>query len=90
MAKYIEENDFKDFKHNFNILIDTFNHSVTELKEDVKQIKCDSNKQQNIITSIREDVASIKTALRSANKLMWWIMGIISAIIISAILANFI
>jgi t-SNARE complex subunit (syntaxin) len=90
MVKYIDENDFKDFKHNFNVLINTFNHSVTELKEDVKQIRNDNNTQQTIIESIKEDVASIKATIDGSNKVIWWIMGIISAIIVAVMLSKFI
>lgn len=88
MTKYIDEREFYDFKENFKLLVNTFNHSITDLKEDVKKIKDDNCKQGKSLSSMQADVAVIKNSVTNSSKVVWWIMGIMGAIAVAAIIGT--
>lgn len=77
---YVEEREFKDFKHNFHTLIDVFNHNVTGIKDDVCKIK-----EEIINTKI--ELAKNTQKTESVRTIVWWIMGILATIIGSAAVA---
>ena len=81
MARYIEEKDFCDFKQNFHTLIETFNHSMTDLKKDFKETK-------NKVGKIAEILSEMRGSLKITQKVVWWIAGIIGTVFAAACLAN--
>ena len=66
MKEYVPIEEFNDFNKNFQTLITTFNHSITEIKE---------------------DVAEIRGTLKVSIKILYWLLGIIGAIIATAFLS---
>jgi len=83
--RYISAEEFCDFKENFGVMVNTFNHSISEIKEDVKNIAEKTSKNINVIG---KDVAEMRGIMKVSSRLLWALMGIISAITISALLAS--
>lgn len=82
---YIDEKEFSDFKENFKIMVNTFNHSVTDIKEDLKSFKDTSQSNMFIIT---KDVSEMKGAMKTSNKLLWILVGTIFTVVGAACLAS--
>lgn len=89
-GKYIDEKEFCDFKQNFNTLVQTFNHSVTEIKEDVAVLKRKSESSEKFIGKIACSVAKIEGSIGVSNKVLWWILGIVSAVIAAGLIGSLI
>ncbi|MCF7861160.1 hypothetical protein K9M79_02855 [Candidatus Woesearchaeota archaeon] len=81
MSKYIDENEFRDFKQNFHALIKTFNHEIGDLKKSSRQTV-------SALNNIEKLVAGMGGKLGVLSKLVWWILGIISVIVGAACLAS--
>jgi len=79
--KYIDEKEFCDFKQNFHILINTFNHSITDIKDEMVA-------NRNNLTKLVQVVSEIKGQLKVTSRLVWWIAGIISTLVAAGILAS--
>lgn len=73
-SKYISAEEFKDFSHNQKEMIKTLNHSMTKLTTTV--IKIDKRFE------------GFMGEFKIIKRLVWWILGIISLIVIAAILSN--
>jgi hypothetical protein len=72
-CRYIDEREFADFKENFHTLIETLNHSVTDIKED--------------LNSVRTNSALMNNSLRNINKILWGVVGVLSTIAVSVLIA---
>ena len=65
---YIDAKQFSDFKSNQETLIGILNHSMSEMREDVKCVTKD-------ISKIAEHVCEMKGKFNVTSKVVWWIMG---------------
>lgn len=76
--KYVDENDFKDFKQNFNLMIQTFNHSVSDIKASVVEMRTDVREIKQTQERVSTDLAELKGQYKVSMKVLWWIMGILA------------
>lgn len=87
MTKYVDSNDFKDFKNNFNTMVNVFNHSVTSIREDSKKTSENVEKISVEFTNIKSDVAVIKERTKNSVWKLNWIFGIIATVVAGGILS---
>lgn len=73
---YIEAKEFCDFKKNQDKLIKILNHSVSKISGNVEVLSCELNQLKN-------STSKIEGMFGQTNKLMWWVLGILSAIFIA-------
>ncbi|MBT3451191.1 hypothetical protein HN448_04435 [archaeon] len=81
VRRYIEEKEFGDFKENFNLLVQTLNHNVTDIRDDVKKFQEGS-------VEIFGEVKELKGQLKTSNRLLWTIIGIITTVMIAAVISG--
>lgn len=78
-CRYIDEKQFDDFKENFHILIETLNHNVTSMKDDIGTMKINT--------------ALMTNSMKNITKITWGIVGVLTTIgvaVVSAILTKII
>jgi hypothetical protein len=61
--KYIKVKEFQDFNNNFNILINTFNHKITEVERNTKDMAKTNLMLSNKMVSLSTDICWIKKFL---------------------------
>jgi hypothetical protein len=82
MTKYIEVREFQDFNKNFDILINTFNHKISEVEKNTKDMAKSNTKLSNELITLATDICWIK-------KFMAWVLGIL-ATLTGAIIIKFV
>lgn len=80
-CKYITEKEFEDFNHNFRTLIDTFNHSMTDVKDDVRGLKKHAESTDKAVNKISIEIAKFSGAMSVNVKVLWWLVGIFTTLI---------
>lgn len=90
MKKYVQVEDFKDFTHNFNIMVDVFNHSVSNIREDSKKTKEIVEKIGSEFGNIKTDLAVVREKTHTNNWMIKWIFGIIAGLVIAGVIGTFI
>lgn len=87
--KYVNAEDFKDFKQNFSTMVNVFNHSVTAIREDSKSTRKVVEKIGNEFGDIKVDLAIVKQKNHTNNWMIKWILGIIASLIVAGVVGIF-
>jgi hypothetical protein len=81
---YVKQSTFEDVSRNQQMLIEILNHNFTEMKEDVKVMKNNSN-------TMAVAIAKLEASFSISSKILWTGVGIfvslITAIIIGAVVS---
>lgn len=80
MTKYIDEKEFIDFKENFKLLVQTLNHNVTDIRDDMNEFKKDIKEFKNQSMEVFSEFKEVKGSMYITNKLMWALLGILTTI----------
>lgn len=88
MSKYVDADDFKDFKNNFNTMVSVFNHSVTSIREDSKKTSENVQKISNEFNNMKSDIIIIRENTKNNNWKLTWIFGIIATIVVGGVLGT--
>lgn len=73
--KYVDAKTFDDFSRNQELMIQTFNHNITTLTDAVVRIEI--------------SFAELLGGQKVLKKVVYWILGIIGAVIVAGVVGNF-
>lgn len=88
VAKYVDANDFNDFKNDFKTMVGVFNHSVSAIRDDSKSTKKHVQKMGDEFNSLRIDMAIVKEKTKNNNWMIKWIFGIVAVVVAGGILGS--
>ncbi len=84
MNEYITPVEFRDFQINQERLIEVLNHNMSDIRKDIRFLKNVFSKKMEEFSIVVKDVAEIKGSLKVTSKIVWWILGIITVIVVAA------
>lgn len=87
-CNYIDAKTFEEFKKNQEMMINIFNHSITDIKDDVKELKEEAKKTSSCISTINSNFSKFTGSYGILQKIVWSIFGIICTIVGAIIIAT--